>query len=216
MTAMAWLGEPAIQHLCRSDDDWRPVIRLAGPRPPPSAPQRSPYEALARAVIYQQLHGRAAAAITARLLALYPRQRFPQPAALLATPTEMLRSCGLSARKIETLRGIAEGRLAGIITTRAKALRCDDEALIAQWTQLRGVGRWTAEMVLMDTLARPDIMPVGDFGVREGWRLLKRLPTQPTPAALLESARPWQPYRSTAAWYLWRVVDLSRAGALPG
>lgn len=212
---MPWLAAPALQHLCQSDDDWRAVIREAGPRPPPSAANRSPYEALARAVIYQQLHGRAAAAITARLLALYPRQRFPQPAALLATPTHMLRDCGLSMRKVETLRGIAEGRLAGLVPTRAKALLCDDETLIAQWTQLRGVGRWTAEMVLMDALARPDIMPVGDFGVREGWRLLKRLPAQPTPAALLEAAQPWRPYRSTAAWYLWRVVDLARAGTFP-
>lgn len=215
MSATAWLRETAIQHLCRADADWLPVVRLAGVRPLPSAPRRSPYEALARAVIYQQLHGRAAAAITARLLALYPRQRFPQPAVLLDTPIDALRGCGLSARKIATLRAIAEGRLAGIIETRVRALRCDDETLIARWTQLPGVGRWTAEMVLMDTLARPDIMPAGDFGVREGWRLFKRLPTQPTPAALLEIARPWQPYRSTAAWYLWRVVDLSRAGALP-
>lgn len=205
--------DPALRHLCRADPAWLPVIRRVGPCGLTPDNGRSPYEALARAVIYQQLHGRAAAAITARLLALYgKRERFPQPAALLATPVDTLRACGLSANKVATLQGIAEGKLGGVIPTRSQAARLDDEALIERLTTLRGVGRWTVEMLLMHTLNRPDVMPAGDFGVREGWRLLKGLPAQPASKALLAISDAWRPYRSTAAWYLWRVVDLSREG----
>ena len=114
------------------------------------------------------------------------------------------------------LYGIAEGQLSGLVPDRAEADTLSDAELIERLTALRGVGRWTVEMLLLFTLARPDVLPVGDFGVREGWRLLKSLPEQPRPAELARLGEAWSPWRTTAAWYLWRAVDLSRQGWQPG
>ena len=167
----------------------------------------SPYEALVRAIAHQQLHGAAARAITARFLALFPDEAFPRPESLLAIDPARLRACGFSVAKIATIRGIAEGAASGLVPTRRAAQRLSDAALIERLVALRGVGRWTVEMLLMFTLGRPDVLPVDDFGVREGWRRLKGLAVQPRPRALAEIGEAWAPYRSTAAWYLWRAAE---------
>lgn len=195
----------AAAQLAAVDADWARLVAAVGPCRLQPEPAREPYETLVRAVAYQQLHARAAEAILGRLLALYPPGAFPAPAALLATDSARLRACGLSARKVETLQGIARAALDGRVPSRAAAAALDDAALIASLTELRGIGRWTVEMLLIFGLGRLDVLPADDFGVRNGYRRLKGLERLPTPRQLAQAGQAWQPWRSVAAWYLWRV-----------
>ncbi len=163
-----------------------------------------------RAIAHQQLHGRAAELILGRFLALYPGEPFPLPAMVLATDAAVLRGCGFSGSKIAAIQDIALHAASGVVPTRRAAARLSDAALIERLTPIRGVGRWTVEMLLIFTLGRPDVLPVDDFGVREGYRLLHDLPQQPKPRALADIGAAWAPYRSTAAWYLWRAADAGK------
>jgi DNA-3-methyladenine glycosylase II len=199
----------ALQHLC-ADPALAPLIARVGPCRMVLERKREPYEALVRAIAHQQLHARAAEAILGRFVALYPGTDFPTPELVLATEDTVLRSTGLSGSKIAALRDICAGTLSGVVPTRRAAARLSDDALIERLITLRGVGRWTVEMLLMFTLARPDVLPVDDFGVREGFRLLHGLEKQPAPKALAEHGKIWAPYRTTAAWYLWRRADESK------
>ncbi|EFH10103.1 DNA-3-methyladenine glycosylase family protein, partial [Teichococcus cervicalis] len=188
-----------------------PVVRQVGAitlRPL----QREPYEALVRAIAHQQVHGRAAEAMLNRLLALFPGQDFPHPEGVLALPEEALRGCGFSGAKVAAIRDIALKTVGGLVPTRRAAARLPDEALIERLVALRGVGRWTVEMLLIFTLGRPDILPVDDFGVREGYRLATGADAQPKPKALAAIGEAWAPHRSAAAWYLWRAADLAKEG----
>jgi DNA-3-methyladenine glycosylase II len=195
----------AARFLSALDADWAAHIEATGPCRHAPKPARDPYEALVRAIAYQQLHARAGDAMLARLLALFPEQAFPAPAQLAGAQFDALRACGFSARKIETIQGIAQAALSGVVPTRETALALSDDELIARLTALRGVGKWTVEMFLIYTLERMDILPVDDFGVREGYRRLKGLPAAPTPRELAALGRAWSPYRTIAAWYLWRL-----------
>ncbi len=197
-------------HLAASDPDWATLIDYIGPCGLASIPKREPYEALVRAVAHQQIHGRAAEAILGRFLALHPDTPFPLPHHILATDETALRGCGFSVAKMTAIRGIAQQAVAGVVPTRRAADHMADEELIARLVSLRGVGRWTVEMFLIHTLGRSDILPVDDFGVREGWRAIKGLAAQPKPKELAKLGLAWSPYRSTAAWYLWRAADASR------
>ncbi len=198
---------PAVAHLAALDPDWTSLIARVGRCRLQPKSEREPYEALVRAVAYQQLHVRVAEAILNRLLALYPDITFPSPTSILATDEKLLRACGFSAVKVMTIRGIAEGTLDGIVPVRSLALAMTDEELISRLVTLRGIGRWTVEMLLIFTLERPDVLPVNDFGVREGWRVMKSLSKQPLPKELSKIGLDWSPYRSTAAWYLWQAAD---------
>lgn len=195
----------ATHYLASLDPDWARHIQATGPCLHRATPEREPYEALVRAIAYQQLHARAAEAILGRLLALFPGQPFPAPAQLLALSPEALRGCGFSASKLATLQGIAQASLQGIVPSRDEAQELSDDALIARLVTLRGVGRWTVEMLLIYCLERSDILPVDDFGVREGYRRLKGLDKAPTPARMRSLGGAWSPYRTVAAWYLWRA-----------
>lgn len=195
----------ATHYLASLDPDWARHIQATGPCLHRATPEREPYEALVRAIAYQQLHARAAEAILGRLLALFPGQPFPAPAQLLALSPEALRGCGFSASKLATLQGIAQASLQGIVPSRDEAQELSDDALIARLVTLRGVGRWTVEMLLIYCLGRSDILPVDDFGVREGYRRLKGLDKAPTPAQMRSLGGAWSPYRTVAAWYLWRA-----------
>ena len=172
--------------------------------------QRSPYEALIRAIAHQQLHGRAAEAILGRFSALFPGGGFPEPDAVIATAEAALRGCGFSAGKIAAIRDICAKALDGTVPTRRQSHRLSDEALIERLTAIRGVGRWTVEMLLIFTLGRPDVLPVDDFGVREGYRVLYDLDEQPKPKLLAEIGLAWAPHRSLATWYLYRAAEESR------
>jgi DNA-3-methyladenine glycosylase II len=172
---------------------------------PISRSPREPYEALVRAVAYQQLHARAGDAILARFLRRYPGAQFPTPDQILATDFDAFRACGFSARKVDTIRGIARGALSDLVPSREVADRMPDDKLIARMAQLPGIGRWTVEMLLIYTLERIDIMPADDFGVREGYRFLKSLDALPSRKEMERAGLPCRPYRTVASWYLWRI-----------
>lgn len=198
------MSAEAIRHLSR-DPVLKPLIKRIGPARL-SVEKRSPYEALVRAISHQQLHGRAAETILGRFVALFPAP-FPEPADVLNTREHVLRGCGFSGSKVAAIQDICAKTLDGVVPTRLVALRLTDEELIERLTSIRGVGRWTVEMLLMFTLGRPDILPVDDFGVREGYRLIHGLDEQPKPRALAAIGEAWAPFRTTAAWYLWRAAD---------
>jgi len=171
---------------------------------------RSPYEALTRAIAHQQLNGRAARTILGRFVALFPNGRFPAPAAVLAARASTLRRAGFSRAKVRAIKDIARHAVAGRVPTRRGCRRLSDDEIVEQLTDIHGVGRWTVEMLLIFTLGRLDVLPVDDFGVREGFRVAYGRRKQPTPKALLKYGERWKPYRSVAAWYLWRAADEAR------
>lgn len=195
----------AAAFLSALDEDWARHIAAIGPCRHEAKPAREPYEALVRAIAYQQLHAKAGDAILGRLLALYPDASFPTPVQLLATDPETQRACGFSAAKLATVRGIAQAAVEGVVPGLDEAKRLPDAALIERLTSLRGVGRWTVEMFLIYSLERSDILPVDDFGVREGYGRLKGLAKAPTPRQMREIGEAWSPFRTVAAWYLWRL-----------
>lgn len=202
-------GPEALKHL-RRDPVLKKVIRRIGPctlRPV----RREPYEALVRAIAHQQVHGRAAEAILGRFIALYPGHDFPPAASVLETPVEAMRGCGLSGSKVAAIRDIAEKSVGGLVPTLKAAARLSDEVLIERLVAIRGVGRWTVEMLLIFTLGRKDVLPVDDFGVREGWRVATDAEAQVKPKELAEIGEAWGPWRSIAAWYLWRAADAAKA-----
>ncbi|MDR3536738.1 MAG: DNA-3-methyladenine glycosylase 2 family protein [Acetobacteraceae bacterium] len=203
------MSRDGMRHLC-SDPTFSALIRRVGPPRLDIQRQRSPYEALIRAIAHQQLHGKAAEAILARFAALYPGGLFPTPDQVLATEDAALRRCGFSGSKIAALRDICARTVDGTVPTRRASARLSDAALIERLTAIRGVGRWTVEMLLIFTLGRPDVLPVDDFGVREGYRVLNRLDAQPKPRALAEIGLAWAPFRSLATWYLYRAVEEAR------
>lgn len=166
------------------------------------------YAVLAKAIVSQQLSGKAAATIYGRLCDLFPAARGgPRPEQILAASDAALRSAGLSRAKTLALRDLAEKSLAGAIPTLAAARRLDDEALIERLTAVRGIGRWTAEMFLIFRLGRPDVLPVDDYGVRKGFALAFGQAELPSPRDLREHGLRWAPWRTVASWYLWRIAD---------
>jgi len=184
----------------------RPLIKRIGPCTLEPL-QREPYEALVRAIAHQQVHGNAARAVLGRLCDLYPGEAFPPADFVAALPTEALRGCGFSGSKVLAIQDIAAKTLGGVVPGLEEAGRLEDAALIERLVSLRGVGRWTVEMLLIFTLGRTDVLPVDDFGVREGWRLLNDHEVQVKPRDLALIGVAWQPWRSIAAWYLWRAAD---------
>ena len=198
--------QTAMQHLVNRHSVFGPLIERIGP-PNQVIERREPFEALIRSIAHQQLHANAARAILGRFATLFPAPGFPAPGEILALADEPLRTCGFSASKVAAIRDICVKSLEGVVPTAAAAEALDDATLIERLATIRGVGRWTVEMVLIATLGRPDVLPVDDFGVREGWRLLNAMPAQPKPKQLAAIGAVWAPYRSTAAWYLWRASD---------
>ena len=197
----------ATAHLKSTCPRFAAHIQRVGPCRLTTERDRDPYEALVRAIAFQQLHGNAARAILARFVALYPDVPFPTPAQVLSTDDATMRACGFSANKTLAIRDIAAKAAEGVVPSRRAAMRLGDAALIERLTSIRGVGRWTVEMLLMFNLGRKDILPVDDFGVREGYRLLYELDAQPKPRDLAAIGEAWAPYRSVATWYLWRAAD---------
>jgi 3-methyladenine DNA glycosylase/8-oxoguanine DNA glycosylase len=195
------------------------LIEAAGPYRLRVQPCDSPFRHLAGAIIGQQISGAAARAITARFVALVadPERQdgFPTPGAVLALGDATLRSAGLSAGKVAALRDLAAKTRSGEVPQSHTLHALDDETIITRLTAVRGIGRWTVQMMLMFQLGRPDVLPAADFGVRNGFRIAYRRKTLPTVGELLAYGERWAPWRSAAAWYLWRAVDLHRAGELP-
>lgn len=196
---------PAEMHLASICKRFARVVPGHDPFPSRFQKGLDPYRALVRAVVFQQLSGKAAATIHGRFLALYPGKAHPQPEDVLDTPVETLRGAGLSRQKIAAIRDIALKRSEGLIPAARTLARLGDEEIIARLTAARGVGRWTVEMYLIFTLGRPDVLPVDDLGVRRGAEQLFRRSF--TPKTLAAYGRRWAPYRSAAAWHLWRIAD---------
>ena len=196
-------------HLARIDPLMRGIIRAVGPCLLVQARRRTPYEALVRAVMFQQLHANAANAILNRFVASIGDGLFPSPERVLAASDEALRAVGLSRQKLSYVRDIASKAASGVVPlTRAPFARLSDEAIIERVTQAHGVGRWSAEMLLIFTLGRLDVLPVDDYGVRAGYaRASNTAMSEVTPRALADIGQRWSPYRSVAAWYLWRAAD---------
>jgi DNA-3-methyladenine glycosylase II len=259
----------AIRELTAADPKLGRLIQRAGPFTLRVASAQSPFEALVESIVYQQLHGKAAAAIHRRLLESFgptltapslaaaipltpdapqspgapsltatgvPGERsllagvaeswvgtHPTPQQILDCPNAQLRAAGLSANKALALRDLAAKTLDGTVPTLARIRRMSDEAIVDHLTQVRGIGRWTVEMLLIFRLGRPDVLPVSDYGVRKGFALTftglkpfadgkpaKVTPADlPTPADMERRAKKWAPWRSIASWYLWRACDLA-------
>ncbi len=217
--------EAALAHLSAADPKLGRLITAVGPFTMKLKSQHSPFEALLEAIIYQQLHGKAAAAILRRLIEAFG-DLHPQPEQLTAVPDHILRGAGLSAAKALALRDLAAKTIDGTVPTLTQIRRLSDNEIIERLTAVRGIGPWTVEMLLIFRLGRPDILPVSDYGVRKGFLLTfgkppKRKPITPAmlpkPALMLRRAKKWQPYRSVASWYLWRACDLAgRPSPAPG
>ena len=177
--------------------------------------ERSLYEALVRAIAHQQLHGRAAACILGRLVEAYSRgdRPFPTPRQLARAEPDKLRSFGFSSAKVIAIQGIAAAAGRGEVPTREQAAELSDRELIEHLLPLRGVGRWTVEMLLIFTLGRLDVMPVDDFGIRSGLQHLVDLAEPPQKGDFSKLTDHWAPYRSVAAWYLWRLADSRKANS---
>jgi len=205
--------------LARVDPVLANLVRAAGKFTHVPNMEHTPFHTLARAIAHQQLNGTAAESIFGRFLGLYSNEgrqaALLEAELVLATPDEELRAVGLSFAKIAGIKDLAQKTIDGTVPAYEILRTLDDDEIIERITKVRGIGRWTVEMMLMFRLGRPDILPVDDFGVRNGFRLAYGLRGMPTTRALAEFGARWSPYRSVAAWYLWRAVDLHRTGKLP-
>ena len=209
------MDEQILAHLAGADAVLGGLIRAVGPCGLEARPPCEPFQALAQAIAHQQLHRTAANSILKRLVESCGQGAFPTPQMLLAAPVATLRAAGFSAAKAAALRDLAEKTLSAVVPDAAQLLELSDEEIIARLTQVRGIGRWTVEMLLIFGLGRADVLPVDDFGVRAGFRAAYGLARMPRPKALAAWGERWRPYRSTAAWYLWRAIELARTDRLP-
>jgi len=176
-------------------------------------PTQSLFGALVEAIVYQQLSGKAAETILGRVVALYRPRRFPRPVDILEPPVLRLRAAGLSAAKAAAVQDLAARTLDGTVPSMARVRRMSDEEIIERLTTVRGIGRWTVEMLLLFRLGRPDVLPLGDLGVRKGFARAFDRRGLADPLVLSRRAERWRPYRSVASWYLWRALDLGRERA---
>jgi DNA-3-methyladenine glycosylase II len=200
----------AVEHLSSADRTLGRLIRRVGPCALVPDHGQSPFEALVEAVAHQQLTGKAARTILGRVKALVPERRFPSPDDLIVLPEESLRAAGLSRAKVAAVKDIALKTRDGLVPTPRRMAGMEDAEIVERLTVIRGVGRWTVEMLLIFKLGRLDVLPIDDFGVRKGFALTYRRSDLPKRQELLEHGERWRPYRSVAAWYLWRAVDAAK------
>ena len=195
---------PAVRHLAAADDKLAKLIDRHGA--PTIEPSTNLVQSLARAIVSQQLSGAAATTIWNRFLDLYPRRRFPTARAILDTDVTALRGAGLSGAKAAAVQDLARHVVdKKVLPKRLPEL--DDAAVSAMLLPVRGIGPWSIDMFLMFALARPDVLPVGDLGIRKGMQRHFKLRSLPDPAKMIKLATPWAPYRSIASWYMWRTLE---------
>jgi len=197
----------AIDHVARSDPRFAALIKRARRFDLVANKLVRPFDALAESIAYQQLSGKAAATIFGRVRALYGKRKWLDPELVLNTPDEKLRACGLSRSKTAALKDLAAKTLDGTVPTRRALVRMTDEEIIERLTSVRGIGRWTVEMLLLFELGRLDVWPVADYGVQKGFAKTFRRRKLPTPKQFAKIGEKWRPYRSVAAWYFWRALD---------
>jgi DNA-3-methyladenine glycosylase II len=198
------MGE-AEKHLSDVCKRFAKIVPKHEPYPTKFPKSKDPYRALVRAVVFQQLSGKAANTIHTRMIALFPDKEHPDPEDIIKADETLLRSAGLSRQKIAAIKDVSLKRLEGVIPEARQLSRMGNDEIIERLTAARGVGRWTVEMYLMFTLGRPDVLPIDDLGVRKGAeKLYKR---EFTPKTLGAYGERWAPFRSAAAWHLWRLMD---------
>ena len=207
MKKPAALPSEAEQFLAETDPRFAALIARSRKYDVTARPLISPFDSLAESIAYQQLSGKAAATIFGRVRALYPRRKYLDPKQVLETSDETLRNAGLSRSKFAALKDLAAKALDGTVPTGKSLVKMSDEEIITRLTAVRGIGRWTAEMLLIFDLARPDVWPVDDYGMRKGFAKTFGRRKLPTPKQLMKIGKKWQPYRSVAAWYFWRALD---------
>jgi len=212
MSAARGSDDQPVRALAASDPVLARLIDRIGPCTLQPKGESDLFQALLRSIIFQQLHGKAATAIHARVVALMPQ---PNAESLHALPDGFLRTAGLSANKLLAVRDLASKTLDGTVPPITIAAKLSDDALIECLTRVRGIGPWTVQMLMIFYLGRSDVMPASDFGIRKAFSLLYRRGRPVTPAAILRHARRWRPYRSLASWYLWRSLDPELALEMP-
>ena len=195
--------DKGLKHLKQKDEKMGRII--AKFEKPEFKKDNNYFEALVRAIVYQQLSGKAAATIYERFKDLFTKNKFPSPSIVMEKSHEELRSVGLSNQKASYIHNIANAFYTGTIPKNINAI--DDNEVIECLTTIKGVGPWTAEMFLMFTLNRPDVFPVTDLGIQKGFQLFFQLDKLPRPDQMIKNAEPWRPYRTLASWYLWRLVE---------
>ena len=200
----------AHKHLSKRDPVLRRLIREHGNCALVPEKRRSPFQSLVQAVAHQQLNGTAANTILTRFKKLFPGRKFPKPEDLANVTDAQIRACGFSFAKIKAIRDIAEKTLSGVVPTSRQIVKLSDDEIIARLTEVRGVGRWTVEMLLIFQLGREDVLPADDFGVRTGFRIAYKKREMPKPKDLLKFGARWRPHATTAAWFLWRAADAAR------
>lgn len=206
-SGLAYDPDEAIAHLKQADDRMGALIDRAGPFTLQPRGIITPFESLLGAIISQQISGYAAQAIHRRVLALLPRDPGEHPQALLDLPEESLRAAGMSMNKVLAARDLAARTLEGIVPAMEILRTSSDDEIVEHLTQVRGIGRWTVEMLLLFDLGRPDVFPVMDLGVRVGFQRVYSLTDLPKPKWLMEYGERWRPFRSVASWYLWKAKD---------
>jgi DNA-3-methyladenine glycosylase II len=204
------MSPAAHKHLSKRDPVLRRLIREHGKCDLVPEKRRSPFQSLVMAVAHQQLNGTAANTILTRFKKLFPGRKFPRPEDLARVTDEQIRACGFSFAKIKSIRDIAEKTLNGIVPTTRLITKLSDDEIIARLTEVRGVGRWTVEMLLIFQLGRRDVLPADDFGVRSGFRIAYKKREMPAVKELLAFGEKWKPHRTTAAWFLWCAADAAK------
>ena len=198
----------ALAHVSGADRRLARVIERVGPFRLKLQLAHSPFDALPESILHQQITGKAAAAIGARLCATFGKSRYPSPEDVAGAETEKLRSAGLSLSKALAVKDLAAKVLDGTVPTFETMKDLDDDALVERLTAVRGIGRWTVEMLLMFRLGRPDVLPSTDYGIRKGVAQVFRTKELPTPGEVLRRGERWRPFRTLASWYLWRALEL--------
>ena len=203
----------AHKHLSKRDPVMRRLIREHGKCDLTPETRRPPFQSLVQAVAHQQLNGTAANTILTRFKKLFPGRTFPRPEDLAKVTDAQIRACGFSFAKIKSIRDITAKALDGTIPSSRQIVKLSDDEIVARLTEVRGVGRWTVEMLLIFQLGRPDVLPADDFGVRTGFRLAYKKREMPKPKDLLAFGECWKPHRTTAAWFLWCAADAAKDAA---
>lgn len=200
--------EAAVAHVRASDAKLAAVIDAVGPLGLALDAFPDPFGGLAEAIVYQQLTGKAAATIFGRVASRFGDGKRVEPRAIVAATDESLREVGLSRAKAAALRDLSSRHLAGSIPSRAALETMDDDTIVEHLSAVRGVGRWTVEMLLIFRMGRPDVLPVADYGIRKGFAKVYRKRALPDSKTLEKHGRRWRPFRTVASWYLWRSLEL--------
>jgi len=203
------MKKTGVKHISKQDKILAKHIKNLGAFELEVVEKIDPFQALFSSIVFQQLNGKAASTILNRVLALYPKRKFPRPEDILKTSDEKLRAAGLSRNKTLAVKDLAQKTLDGVVPTSRVIVTLNDEEIIERLVTIRGIGRWTVEMLLIK-MGRADVLPATDYGIRQGFKLVYKKRSLPSPKALIKYGEKWRPYRTVAAWYLWQVLDFSK------